>query len=622
MPNGVAPTDSLPTLERSGSRILITAPSYSIEVPDAAIALVRAPIARLRDAAGRKWSDLSLLSSAHTRTGSDETIRIESIGAAATGGSVELRVVASSSVWARRELVIRCLPHRVEVQLVLEGAGAITGLTVFGGRGAMPNAASGEFRSDMRFEGVLVPAATEPVQLVRTSSAPAALTVIGDADAGRLNAVFSPPPLALGLSRKRPRGPTTVPEGGWLGLWLRAPVAELTMTAMRYLPLDGGFLVQLDYEGHTVVDGSWRSPVFVLEPVETGWGVLDRYRDDLVAHEVAPDQPATAADWWREPIFCGWGAQCARAAHHLHGQEDPDSDTTPESPDDEVDTVHSAPSFAREDVYDQLLARLDAHDVDPGTIVIDDRWQASYGTGEVDTDHWPDLRRWIDARHAEGRRVLLWWKAWDPEGIPAEECVRNAAGEPVSVDAGNGAYRERLAPIIHRMLSADGLDADGLKIDFTQRGPSGESLVGTDGVWGIAALHLLLSTIAAAARVAKPDALLIAHAVHPSFGDICTMVRLNDVSKRDPRRRRVPVVDQLAMRHGIASRVLPHHLVDTDQWPMPSRSEWLAYSQAQTAYGVPALYYVEAIDRSGERILSEDLDRIAASWRDYRRELA
>ena len=50
-----------------------------------------------------------------------------------------------------------------------------------------------------------------------------------------------------------------------------------------------------------------------------------------------------------------------------------------------------------------------------------------------------------------------------------------------------------------------------------------------------------------------------------------------------------------------------------------SRSEWLNYVEAQPAYGVPALYYVEAIDRSGERILPDDLDRVASSWSDYRR---
>jgi hypothetical protein len=626
MPSGtVAPhRTASPLLERTGTRIRVRADSYSLEIPDSAVALVRAPIARLRDASGRRWSDLSLLSSAHTRGASDETVRVVGIEVQQTMDAVELRIVASSSVWSRRDLVLRCTSDGLEAHIELRGTGLLTGVTIFGGRGAMPNAASGEFRSDIRFAGVLAPAATEPVQLVRPSTTPAALSVIGDADAGRLHAVFSPPPLALGLSRRRPRDATVPPDGEWMGLWVRSPVEQLTMTAMRYLPLDGGFLVQLDYEGHTEVDGSWTSPTFVLQPAASGWDVLDAYRKDLVEHGMAPAAgPTPAPGWWREPIFCGWGAQCARSAHDLHGDAGPDDvDGTAETSDDEVATVHAAPSFAREDVYDQFLGRLVEHGLEPGTIVIDDRWQSSYGTGEVDTAHWPDLRRWIDARHAEGRKVLLWWKAWDAEGIPAEECVSNAAGEPISVDAGSESYRRRLAGVIHRLLSTEGLDADGLKIDFTQRGPSGESLTGTPGVWGIAALHLLLSTIADAARGAKPDALLIAHAVHPSFADVCSMVRLNDVSKRDPRRRRVPVVDQLAMRHGIASRVLPHHAIDTDQWPMPNRAEWLSYAEAQPQFGVPALYYVEAIDRSGERIHSEDLRRIAESWRRYRAELA
>jgi len=604
-------------VERSGERLHVRAAGYQLEIPDTAAALFRAPVAILSDADGAAWSYLSLLASAHTRTAPDDTVHIERIDAEEHDDAVELRVVARSSVWLRRDLVLRCTPDAVEVRLELSGTGSLTELTLFGGTGAMPNSASGVFRSDIRFGGVLVPAATEPVQLVRPSTSPAVLGVVGDADAGRLNAVFSPPPLAFGLARAVPDDATRPPGGDWLGMWLRAPVDELTMTAMRYAPLDGGFLVQLDYEGHTPVWGSWTSPVIVLRPAASGWGVLEDYRADLEAHGYAPAARA-ATSWWAEPLFCGWGAQCARAAHRLH-HDDPDAVTAPlVSVEDDVATVRAAPEFAREDVYDAFLARLDAHAVDPGTIVVDDRWQAEYGTGAVDTAKWPDLRAWIDARHAEGRRVLLWWKAWDAEGVPAEECVRNAVGDAVTVDPGHPGYRARLAEIVRHLLGPDGLDADGFKIDFTQRGPSGVSLTGTDGVWGIAAVHLLLETIATAARETKPDALLVAHAVHPSFGDVCDMVRLNDVTEHDVHRRRVPVTDQLAMRHAIASRVLPEHLIDTDQWPMPDRASWLDYVAAQPRYGVPALYYVEAIDNSGERIESADLEAVAASWRAYR----
>jgi hypothetical protein len=217
--------------------------------------------------------------------------------------------------------------------------------------------------------------------------------------------------------------------------------------------------------------------------------------------------------------------------------------------------------------------------------------------------------------------VLLWWKAWDPGGLPLEECVLDAAGHPISVDPANAAYRSRLARILHDLLSADGMDADGVKVDFTQRAPSGRTLVAADGAWGIAGLHLLLSTLYRAAKAAKPDALVITHAVHPSFGDTCDMVRLNDILKRDIRGERVPAADQLIFRQKIAATTLPNHAIDTDQWPIQSRAEWLAYAELQPALGVPSLYYAERIDRSGETIRPEDLERIAASWNTYRASL-
>jgi hypothetical protein len=80
----------------------------------------------------------------------------------------------------------------------------------------------------------------------------------------------------------------------------------------------------------------------------------------------------------------------------------------------------------------------------------------------------------------------------------------------------------------------------------------------------------------------------------------------------------VPVVDQLTFRHEIARRVLPGHSIDTDQWPMPNRAEWLRYAEAQVTKGVPALYYLESIDRSGEPIRPEDLAQVAATWKRYR----
>jgi hypothetical protein len=380
-------------------------------------------------------------------------------------------------------------------------------------------------------------------------------------------------------------------------------VPELRFTELRYAPLDGGFLLELDFDGHTEVTGSFATPPIVIRPAANPWLALSRYGLDHVERGLAsPGPTAPAARWWREPIFCGWGAQCARAASS-NGAAGP-------------------ADFARQELYDEWLARLAEHDVVPGTVVIDDRWQAAYGTGEHDTERWPDLRAWIDRRHAAGQHVLLWWKAWDPEGLPSDECVLDPSGRPVTTDPGSQAYLAHLERIVTRLLGPDGLDADGFKIDFTQRAPTGHLLQrpGTtaDAPWGIAALHTMLQTLYRAAKAAKPDALIVTHTPHPGFGDVTDMIRLNDVLDRDPVGQVVPAADQLVYRISVVEEVMPGHVVDTDQWPLADRAAWRAYVTAQSRLGVPALYYAERIDGSGEELTADDLALVASTWREYR----
>jgi hypothetical protein len=235
-----------------------------------------------------------------------------------------------------------------------------------------------------------------------------------------------------------------MPVGEWLGVSVVAPVAQLGFTTFRYDAIDGGFLFRLTYEGHTRVRaGGWVSPEFVLRPAGAPLTLIRDYRDDLVEHGWAPSAAEPAAGWWSEPIFCGWGAQCALAVRMSHEGEALASDGL----DGFVLPAGAAfaPDLARQYLYDRWLRRLAERDIHPGTVVIDDRWQADYGTNTVDTEKWPDLRGWIDDRHAAGQRVLLWFKAWDPAGLPAELTVRDASGRPVAVDPSNPAYLEALA---------------------------------------------------------------------------------------------------------------------------------------------------------------------------------
>ena len=56
-----------------------------------------------------------------------------------------------------------------------------------------------------------------------------------------------------------------------------------------------------------------------------------------------------------------------------------------------------ARDFATQEHYDEFLARLHEHEVDPATVVLDDKWQSTYGRNEPDTEKWPDLESWIAA---------------------------------------------------------------------------------------------------------------------------------------------------------------------------------------------------------------------------------
>lgn len=611
--------------------ILVVAPEYVLTVDgDRAVIRNRDHVSDVTDDTApaqtrHAVAELTLLASVSTRDGVNESLLaapgIERIGnpEVRTGGPVGTIVLEiESPIWRRKALCLEPGADALHVWVEVEGEGWVTDVTLGGGQVIGGNGSCGELRSPITFASVFAPAASEPIRVVRPAAVPASLGVLGDALPGRLHGVFSPPPLAFAFSPDQPPlSPTAVPDGPWLGAEIVGPAAEAGFTRVLYEPLNGGWWFRFTFEAHTRVSGQWRSPVLRLRPARSPWEVIEDLRL-MTAPTLSPGQSADARpavpEWWLEPVFCGWGSQCAEAARTAGASQAGASQAG----------VHAAPDLARQDRYDAWLARLRSAGIVPGTIVLDDRWQAEYGSATADAAKWPDLRGWIRDRHSRGQRVLLWFKAWDPAGIPTEECILAPDGRPVSVDPSNPAYLARLDRIVTDLLSPDGLDADGFKVDFTQRAPSGISLASAGdrrpegGVWGVAALHTLLQTLHSAAHRAKPDALVVTHALDPRFADVTDMVRLNDVLERDETGRLVPVVDQLEFRARVAESALPNTPIDTDQWPMPNLAEWRSYVTEQWRRGVPALYYAEAMDRSDETLEPADLELVADTWRAYR----
>jgi hypothetical protein len=556
---------STPQVQEDG-RVVVETPHYRLEVSADGLKAAFGPLTLRPHAAF------------DTAGGPDETLSVAP--PRVVDGRIE--VERRSTAWERAVTTITCTEQQVELGFSVAGSGELTEANMLALRSLIPDKL-GLLPSGYAIGELTKLFCASPAHAtgIRPAFEAAVSGVTGDGEPGRHHWFFTPAPLYFAWSGED--------ECEWLDLGIVAPAGELTFVEAAYAPRDGGFHLRLDYEGRTRVDGHFESPSLVFTPGVAGpYEGLRRHRDDLVARGAAPPVvPRERPDWWTEPIFCGWGAQ-----FHLY----------------ETSRV-SAMAQATQENYDAFLGQLERERLVPGIVVLDDKWQTAYGTNEPDEAKWTDLKGWIAARHERGQHVLLWWKAWDPEGLPPQLCVRNPDGVPVAVDPGNPDTRAELARQLTRLLSAEGLDADGLKIDFTARAPSGRALSAAGSAWGIALLHELLGVVYAAAKAAKPDALIITQTPHPAFVDVTDMIRLNDIIGGHD-----SVVPQMRFRTEVTRAACPELLIDTDDWRIPSLAAWREYLQVKAELGVPSLYYATHIDQTGEPLEPSDYESLRDVW--------
>jgi hypothetical protein len=511
----------------------------------------------------------------------DETLAVEPPRLVAPG-VVEVR--RRSTVWEEATVRLACADDGLQVHTSVRGRGALDTARLLAVRSLLPGLPNGLLPSGTSSTTLFTPNPDDPERVSRPAAESCVIGVVGDSEPGRGHWFFTPAPLYFVL--------------GDIGVSVIDTVDRLRFPQLRWEGADRAFAVALEYEGHTHVDGTFDAPMLLLTPgVDDAYDGLRAHRESLVVRGAAPEPaPRTTPAWWSEPIFCGWGAQVARAdAAGLR-----------------------APDLATQAEYDDYLGTLEREGLVPGTLTIDDKWQSTYGRNEPDTVKWPDLAGWIADRHERGQRVLLWWKAWDAEGLPPELCVRNAAGAALGFDPSVAEARSELASIVARMLGTDGLDADGLKIDFTARTPSGYAAESAGG-WGIALLHELLRVVYDAAKAAKPDSLVVTQTPHPAFVDVTDMIRLNDMLRLGDGTAPASVVPQMRHRAQVVRAACPELLIDTDDWAVPSLAAWREYLREKPALGVPALYYADFLDGSGARLGPEDYEALRETWSEWRK---
>ena len=332
---------------------------------------------------------------------------------------------------------------------------------------------------------------------------------------------------------------------------------------------ENGCWFTLPLGGYTEVKGEWKAPTMWCGFAPDAMSVFSMYSEWCRSHYgfkknfSAEDAPV----WWSKPIFCGWGEQCA-VRDREGGRE--------------------AGDYADEAHYEAFCKKLDELGLNPGTVIIDDKWQEQYGTLVPDKSKWSDLRAFAERRHAEGRRVLLWLRCWNAEGLPDDECIF-LNGERFSADPTNPKYLARLKKAIHTLLSPDEgcFNCDGFKVDFMDNHPrEGGAVTYEKGVAGLELMHRLFGAIYVYAKEAKPDALINSSTMHPYLSEFCDQFRIHDYTPemRNP-------LSSMRYRTALAKAVMPGILVDTDGFSAKTAYEQLRIFETAAEIGVPDMYF-------------------------------
>ena len=523
---------------------------------------------------GVAYFDLSVRSSVDADPGPadlDDEILAPSSGEAESGPWFEWRT--KSNLWEQKTYRLEVYPDAWAYRVTVHGRGAVGKVAYFSGGGGPETRGS-------RYEvgQYLVPAPGGGGETL-----PHYRSIAQD---GRVGLHYLCPPLLafpFGLGdRSQP----------WLALGLapRPGHYNLDHLAYHWQHIGNGRTrgyLSTDYLGYTRVDGDYEVAAVVGTAGPDEFSALDAHAAWLYDYGGCARRDWSGSPrWWYGPLFCGWGEQCA---------------LRPDAPG----------AAATQAAYEWMSDQLDAHGLEPTAVIIDDKWMTTYGEALPDPVKWPDLRGFVEAQHAKGRRVMLWFKAWNTEGLPVEECV-GLWSQPHGADPNSPAYQERLRRVMQRLLGdgPEDCNCDGVKVDFANVMPLGRDLRGTTSAYGIELLKQWFALFYAAAKAVKPDCLINCSCAHPYFAETTDQARLHDYFWGQRSAWQV-----MSYRQRLFRAALPGVPIDTDG-VVSTHRETMDYAHRCVELGVPDLYFLTT--GGDTELTAEDLADIAEVWSRYR----
>ncbi len=231
-----------------------------------------------------------------------------------------------SNLWKKKEYVLEVGENAARFYARVEGKGNIDALRFFMGQAGFEHA------------GYMLPEcnAGDYYRNLRVSKEPAALTI----------AASAPPCYVY---------PFYMHDcDGWMGVGLAARAGQYNFDQFLYQQANGYCGFELPLNGQITVDGVWESQSLLFLPGKDGFDVVRAYSDwhydnGWCIKRNRSNDPA----WWKRPLFCTWGEQ--QTLSRKFGGETRD--------------------YATQARLQDMMDKLDEMQLDPGTIILDSRWQ-------------------------------------------------------------------------------------------------------------------------------------------------------------------------------------------------------------------------------------------------------